>query len=107
MIEIGDIKVFTCEEVAERLGVSVRRIRSFIKTGQLKARKMGRTYCITENKLQEFLECESESPAPAARALPPGDSAGELDDDMAGDMADDISRIDAILGYNGSSQHNP
>ena len=107
MIEFGDIKVFTCEEVAERLGVSVRRIRSFIKTGQLKARKMGRTYCITEKKLEEFLECESESPAPAARALPPGDGADDMGEDMVGELADDISRIDAILGNNESSQHNP
>lgn len=101
MIELGQIKVFTCEEVAERLGVSVRRIRSFIKKGQLKARRMGRTYCITEKKLEEFLECDSE--ASTALAIP----FSEMDDDMGEDMADDISRIDAILGNNEKSQRPP
>jgi excisionase family DNA binding protein len=86
MIELGHIKVFTCEEVAERLGVTVRRIRSFIKKGQLKARRMGSTYCITERKLEEFLE---------------GDSGANTSQNMQlDDIADDISRLDAILGEN-------
>jgi excisionase family DNA binding protein len=86
MIELGHIKVFTCEEVAERLGVTVRRIRGFIKKGQLKARRMGSTYCITERKLEEFLEGESGTAT---------SQNVQLDD-----IADDISRIDAILGKN-------
>lgn len=98
MIELGQIKVFTCEEVAERLGVSVRRIRGFIKGGQLKARCMGRTYYITEKKLEEFLECDFETSE--AVALPTGTKAEDMVDDMTGDMADDISRLDAILGNN-------
>ncbi len=94
MIELGHIKVFTCEEVAERLGSTVRRIRSFIKKGQLTARRVGKTYYITEKKLEEFLECDSE--ASTALAIPSSDRV----DDTAHDMADDMSRIDAILGKN-------
>jgi len=101
MIELGSIKIFTDKEVAERLGVSVRRIRSFIKKGQLTARRVGKVYHITEKKLEEFLECESVAPTPRPKptplpvALPP--------DDIACDMADDISRLDAILGNNKKS----
>jgi excisionase family DNA binding protein len=102
MIELGHIKVFTCEEVAERLGVSVRRIRSFIKTGQLKARRMGKTYYITEKRLEEFLECDSR--ASTGLALPSGIGVEDMGDDMEGDMADDISRLDAILGNNEKTQ---
>ena len=101
MIELGNIKIFTDKEVADRLGVSVRRIRSFIKEGQLTARRMGKAYHITEKKLEEFLECESvaSTPMPTDVALPSGDMV----DGIAGDMADDISRLDAILGNNKKS----
>jgi excisionase family DNA binding protein len=97
MIELGSIKIFTDKEVADRLGVSVRRIRSFIKKGQLKARRVGKAFHITEKKLEEFLECESvvststSTSTSTPVALP------------SGDMADDIGRLDAILGNNKKS----
>ena len=99
MIELGNITIFTDKEVAERLGVSVRRIRSFITKGQLAARRVGKAYHITEKKLEEFLECESETTA--SSGLP----ADGIANDMASDMADDISRLDAILGNNEKSQN--
>ncbi len=99
MIELGSIKIFTDKEVADRLGVSVRRIRSFIKKGQLTARRVGKAFHITEKKLEEFLECESVASTSTPVVLPSSDVV----DDIAGDMADDISRLDAILGNNKKS----
>jgi excisionase family DNA binding protein len=93
MIELGSIKIFTDKEVADRLGVSVRRIRSFIKKGQLTARRVGKAFHITEKKLEEFLECESVASTPVALPFA----------DVVDDMADDISRLDAILGNNKKS----
>jgi|GEM_PF-1335372 len=97
MIELGSIKIFTDKEVADRLGVSVRRIRSFIKKGQLTARRVGKAFHITEKKLEEFLECESVASTSTSTpvALPSAD--------VVDDMADDISRLDAILGNNKKS----
>jgi excisionase family DNA binding protein len=95
MIELGSIKIFTDKEVADRLGVSVRRIRSFIKKGQLTARRVGKAFHITEKKLEEFLECESVVSTSTPVALPSAD--------VVDDMADDISRLDAILGNNKKS----
>ncbi len=90
MIELGQLKIFTAEEVAEHFGTTAARIRSFIKKGQLISRRVGKTYFITEKKLEEFLECGSAShPAPLIPAE---------------DMSHDISRLDAILGKNGSLQ---
>jgi len=102
MIELGNIKIFTDKEVANHLGVSVRRIRSFIKKGQLAARRVGTVYHITEKKLEEFLECDSEAAAPSS--VSPKEFVNNLTDDMPSDMADDISRLDAILGTNEKSQ---
>ena len=101
MIELGSIKIFTDKEVADRLGVSVRRIRSFIKKGQLTARRVGKAFHITEKKLEEFLECESVSSTPTS--TPVVLSSSDVVDDIAGEMADDISRLDAILGNNKKS----
>ncbi len=101
MIELGSIKIFTDKEVADRLGVSVRRIRIFIKKGQLTARRVGKAFHITEKKLEEFLECESVSSTPTS--TPVVLSSSDVVDDIAGEMADDISRLDAILGNNKKS----
>ena len=90
MIEFGHIKLFTADEVARQLGTTAARIRNFIKQGQLTARRVGRTYYITEKKLEEFLECAPVEDPPAAT--------------HSEEMADDISRIDAILGKNDVSQ---
>jgi excisionase family DNA binding protein len=97
MIELGSIKIFTDKEVADRLGVSVRRIRSFIKKGQLTARRVGKTFHITEKKLEEFLECDSV--ASTSTSMPVAFPSADVVDDMA----DDISRLDAILGNNKKS----
>jgi len=90
MIELGHLQIFTAEEVAERLGITLTRVRNFIKKGQLTARRVGKTYFITGKKLEEFLECLSDA-QPAAHL--PSD-----------DVTRDISRIDAILGKNENSQ---
>ncbi len=90
MIELGQLKIFTAEEVAQRLGTTAARIRSLIKKGELTARRVGKTYFITEKKLEEFLECGAEPNAPVATV-------------PAEDMSHDISRIDAILGKNEGS----
>jgi excisionase family DNA binding protein len=90
MIELGQLKIFTAEEVAERFGTTPARIRGFIKKGQLTARRVGKTWFITEKKLEEFLEYGAAShPVPLIPAE---------------DMSHDISRLDAILGKNGSLQ---
>jgi len=90
MIEFGQLNIFTAEEVAQRLGTTAARIRSLIKKGQLTARRVGKTYFITEKKLQEFLECGAE---PHISPTMPAE-----------DMSHDISRIDAILGKNEGTQ---
>lgn len=49
-------RLFSLEEVAERLGVSERTVRRWIKAGDLPAYKPGREYRIKPDDLDEFLE---------------------------------------------------
>ena len=44
----------TTKEIAEKLGVSVRRVRQYIENNQLKAEKIGRDYMVRENELKNI-----------------------------------------------------
>jgi excisionase family DNA binding protein len=46
------MKLLTTKEVAERLGVSVRRVHALIQDGRLPAQKFGRDYQIDEKDLK-------------------------------------------------------
>lgn len=47
--------VYTLEEIAEMLKVTRRTLYTYIKTGALKAIKIGRTWRVTEKQLDEFM----------------------------------------------------
>lgn len=49
-------RLYSLEEVAERLGVSERTVRRWVKAGDLPAYKPGREYRIKPVDLDEFLE---------------------------------------------------
>jgi|TARA_B100001971_G_C18100220_1_gene488401 excisionase family DNA binding protein len=52
--EIDGVKVFTVEEVAEMMNLHVLTVRSYIKDGKLKAKKVGKRYWITEADLKSL-----------------------------------------------------
>lgn len=49
------IKVYTTKEVADILDVKPLTIRQYINNKQLRAKTFGRTYVITEEDLQSFI----------------------------------------------------
>jgi excisionase family DNA binding protein len=48
------MKLLTTKDAAEKLGVSVRRIRALITEGKLKAHQLGREYAIEESSLNSI-----------------------------------------------------
>ena len=56
LIMTESIKVYTVEEIAELMKVTKRTVYSYIKRGELKAKKIGKYYRVTEANLKEFLE---------------------------------------------------
>lgn len=56
MTNLGELRAFTVKEVADNFGVTIMTIRNYIKSGKLKARKVGVKYYITEDNLREFFE---------------------------------------------------
>ena len=63
--EGGSPVQLTTEQVAQRLGVTPRRVRALITAGRLKAKKIGRDYLIDSRDLAKFTP------------LPPGRPAGK------------------------------
>lgn len=49
-------KLYTTEQVAELLQVSVITVRRYIKSGKLKASKIGKDYRIKESDIDNFLK---------------------------------------------------
>jgi putative molybdopterin biosynthesis protein len=53
--QIENIKFYTVQETAELLRVTPQTIRSYIKQGKLKGKRIGRPILISEANIQEFL----------------------------------------------------
>ena len=51
-----DIKVYTLKEVEDILKVTQRTLYNYIKSGQLKAVKLGREWRVTDEELKSFLK---------------------------------------------------
>lgn len=59
MIEIQTVKFYNLLEVARELAVTVQTLRRYIKTGRLRAQRVGRSILISEQDLREFLNIRS------------------------------------------------
>lgn len=57
---MGELKVYTIEELVNTLHVSRRSIYSYIKDGKLKAVKIGKYWRVTEKNLEDFLATGTE-----------------------------------------------
>jgi excisionase family DNA binding protein len=56
------VKLLTTKEVAEKLGVTVRRVQAMINDRRLKAEKLGRDYVIKEADLEAVKERKAGRP---------------------------------------------
>jgi len=57
--KITDLKLYNLHEMAKLLEVSERSIHTYIKTGKLKAVKIGGRWKSTEENLKKFINGES------------------------------------------------
>ena len=56
---MNETPVYNLKDLSKKLKISIRTLREYIKSGELKAKKVGRAYYITEPKLMAFLSSES------------------------------------------------
>jgi excisionase family DNA binding protein len=53
-LEFGDMTLYTVDDLAEMLSVSVTTVRSYIRSGVLKGRKMGRRWYVPDESVQQY-----------------------------------------------------
>ena len=58
-------RLYSLEQVAERLGLQVRTVRSYVRSGRLKAIRIGKQYRVTRESLEDLTGA-----APQRNALP-------------------------------------
>jgi len=56
VLAITSLKLYTIEEISEILKVTTRTVYNYIKSGSLKALKMGKYWRVTEADLLKFVE---------------------------------------------------
>lgn len=61
---MNEASLYSLEQVAERLGLRVRTVRSYVRSGRLKAIRIGKQYRVTRESLEDLT-----GPAPQ-RAVP-------------------------------------
>ena len=48
--------IYTLKDLSGKLKISIRTLREYVKAGKLKAKKIGKTYYVTEHSLMDFLD---------------------------------------------------
>lgn len=61
-------ELYSAEQVAERLGLHVRTVRSYVRDGRLKAVRIGKQYRIASDDLAAFVGQSAAEPAAGAGA---------------------------------------
>ncbi len=56
---MNETPIYNLKDLSKKLTISVRALREYVKKGELKAKKVGRAYYVTEKSLMAFLDSES------------------------------------------------
>jgi excisionase family DNA binding protein len=54
--KIGDLKLYSVDDLHEMLGISKMTIRAYLRDGKLQGRKMGVKWFVTEDSLRRYFE---------------------------------------------------
>ncbi|MEC8141704.1 MAG: helix-turn-helix domain-containing protein [Bacteroidota bacterium] len=52
--QIGNLILYSIDDLHEKLGVSKLTLRSYLRTGRIRGRKLGVSWYVTEESLQEY-----------------------------------------------------
>ena len=55
----NETPIYNLKALSKKLTINVRTLREYIKKGELKAKKVGRAYYVTEQSLMAFLDSDS------------------------------------------------
>jgi len=53
-IQVGDMKLYDVEELAEMLNVGTPTIRRYLREGKLRGKKMAKRWYVSEDSIKEY-----------------------------------------------------
>lgn len=53
-IVVGDMKIYSVEDVSKLLNLHIMTVRRYLKTGKIKAQKLGKRWYVTEEAIQDY-----------------------------------------------------
>jgi predicted site-specific integrase-resolvase len=56
---MNETPIYNLKDLSKKLKISIRTLREYIKRGELKAKKIGKAYYVTEISLMAFLAPDS------------------------------------------------
>ena len=59
-IQVGDMKLYDVDELAEILGVGLPTIRKYLREGRLKGTKPAKRWYVSEEALKDYFQPEPE-----------------------------------------------
>ena len=66
--QIGNLILYSIDDLHEKLGVSKLTLRSYLRTGRIRGRKLGVSWYVTEESLQEYFSAPERRPRVVERA---------------------------------------
>ena len=66
--QIGNLILYSIDDLHEKLGVSKLTLRSYLRTGRIRGRKLGVSWYVTEESLQEYFNEPERRPREVERA---------------------------------------
>lgn len=63
-MSINDRRFYSVDEVAQRLGLQVRTVRGYVRSGRLKAVRIGKQYRVTREALEELTGTSADAARP-------------------------------------------
>ena len=53
---MNETPIYNLKDLSKKLKISIRTLREYVKSGELKAKKIGKAYYVTKPNLLAFLE---------------------------------------------------
>lgn len=63
---VGDLILYSVDDLHEQLGISKMTIRAYLRDGKLKGRKFGVSWFVTEEALKEYFSLDEPAEAPTS-----------------------------------------
>lgn len=68
MIEFGDLRLYTVDDLAEKLDAHINTVREWIHSGKIQGKKLGKRWYVTEEALRCYFLETDERPSGEAKA---------------------------------------